>query len=326
MSFPEHIAELLESYGIRAETKAALLDVYYQHGAAALDAFGDLAERFESVGEILPDDLAALRRMMVLRYVEKNHPMWMSGRPTESFFAPRISEGRGTGLISPLGLVDEEGEGFAAELARQVRILVGLNQPVPDGVLVMGRNAHYGGRDNTVSFDVVAPDRDDAVQVGFAEGRQHTVPCSIGETSGTYDGTRKLALIWEIQPNVYKPSGERNRKISKVFRRHRNWHLTTLAAAILWLRSAKTAVFVLKGEALAATHEVNRLEPVTDAVIELHDRTVARVVDGLGLHLREMAGREAERVGESSLMNTGLRKRFEAEGVASCLLAIDGEE
>lgn len=326
MSFPDHIAGILESYGVLAETKAALLDVYYQHGAAALDAFGDLAERFPSVSEITPGDLAPLRQMMVLRYVEKNHPAWMEGRPTESFFAPRLSEGRGTGLVSPLGMVDEEGDGFAADLARRVRAMVGTSQPVPDGMLVMGRNAHYGGRDNTVSFDVVVPGREDALQVGYAEGRQHTVPGSIGETSGTYDGTRKAALLWEIQPNVWKPAGERNRRIAKVFRRHRNWHLTTLAAAILWLVSAKTRVFVVKGGALAATHEVNWREPVTGAVVELHDRTVARVVAALGCRLRDASGDEVDQVRESGLMNTGLRKRFETVGAGACFSVVGIEE
>jgi len=322
MSFPEHIAGILESYGILAETKAALLDAYYQHGAAALDAFGDLAERFPSVADITPEDLAPLRQMMVLRFVEKNHATWMAGRPTESFFAPRLSEGRGTGMISPLGLLDEEGEGFAADLARRVRAMVGTSQPVPDGMLVMGRNAHYGGRDNTVSFDVVVADREDALQVGYAEGRQHTVPGSIGETSGTFDGTRGLALLWEIQPNVYKPGGERNRKIAKVYRRHRNWHITTLAAAMLWLVSAKARVFVLKGEALAATHEVNWREPVTKVVVEMHDKTVSRVAKGLGMRLTDVSEEEARAVGESNLMDAGLRKRFDSDGAAACLRAL----
>jgi hypothetical protein len=326
MSFPEHIAKILDSYGILAETKAALLDVYYQHGAAALEAFGDLAERFESVSEIKAGDLAPLKQMMILRHLTKNHREWMEGRPTESFFAPRLSEGRGTGLISPIGCIDENGKGFAANLARSVRQMIGPDQPMPDGMLVMGRNAHYGGRDNTVSFDVVVPDEEDAVQVGYAEGRQHTVPGSIGETSGSYDGTRKIALLWEIQPNVYKPAGDRNRKIAKVYRKHRNWHITTLAAAIQWLRSANTVTFVLKGEALAATHEVNWREPVTKAVIDLHDRTVARVVAGLGLTLRELSEDEIIEVGASGLMNTGLRKRFESEGASACLLVIDAKE
>lgn len=326
MSFPDHIVEILDSYGMLAETKAALLDYYYQHGSAALDAFGDLAERFATVAEIGPEDLTPLHRMMVLRFVEKNHPAWIEGTPTESFYAPRVSEGRGTGLVSPLGIVDEEREGFTGDLARTVRQIVGEAQPVPHGVLVMGRNAHYGGRDNTVSFDVVTSSPEDAMQVGFAEGRQHTVPGSIGETSGTYDGTRKAALLWEIQPNVYKPAGEKNRKISKIYRKHRNWHITTLAAALLWLRSAEVRIFVLKGEALAATHEVNWREPVTDAVIEMHDRTVKRVVNGLGYGLREVADTDAAMLAESNLMNTGLRKRFDAEGAGACALSVSWEE
>lgn len=326
MSFPEHIAAILESYGMLAETKAALLDYYYQHGPAALESFGDLAERHSSVADIRPADLAPLRQMIVLRHLEKNHGRWAELTPTESFYAPRVSEGRGTGLITPVGSVDESGEGFAAEVARTVRRIVGENQPVPDGILVMGRNAHYGGRDNTVSFDIVVPDAEAALQVGFAEGRQHTVPGSIGETSGSYDGTRKAALLWEVQPNVYKPAGERNRKISKVYRRHRNWHIATLAAAILWLRSAEAKIFVLTGDALAATHEVNWREPVTPAVVEMHDKTVSRVVAGLGFALREAGASEVEVLGDSHLMNTGLTKRFEAEGAAACVRVIGWEE
>jgi len=326
MSFPEHIAAILESYGVRADTKAALLDYYYQHGSAALEAFGELAERHSAVGDIAPADLDPLRRMLVLRHVEKNHGAWMRLQPTESFYAPRSAEGRGTGLISPIGQLEETSDGFAGGVVRVVKQIVGEGQPVPNGVLVMGRNAHYGGRDNTVSFDVVTPSVDDALQVGFAEGRQHTVPGSIGETSGSYDGTRKAALLWEIQPNVYKPAGERNRKIAKVYRRHRNWHVATLAAAILWMRSAEAKIFVLKGEALAATHEVNWREPVTEAVVEMHDRTVARVVRGLGFSLREMSDSEIELLRDSSLMNTGLRRRFAAEGAAACSYAIAWEE
>ena len=42
----------------------------------------------------------------------------------------------------------------------------------------------------------------------------------------------QVALLWEVQPNVYKPAGERNRGIAKLYRRHRNWHVITLVSAL----------------------------------------------------------------------------------------------
>ena len=45
MSFPDHIEQVLESFGISAETRSALLDSYLQYGAGVLDTFVDLTER-----------------------------------------------------------------------------------------------------------------------------------------------------------------------------------------------------------------------------------------------------------------------------------------
>jgi hypothetical protein len=174
---------------------------------------------------------------------------------------------------------------------------------IPEGLLVLGRNAHYGGRE-------------DAIAVGLAEGQQHTLPGSVGETSGTFDSANNLALLWEVQPNVYKPAGERNRAIAKIYRRHRNWHLLTLTAAIEWLRAQNTAIFILRGSALAATHEVNPARPVSETIAALHDRTVEEVARAAGSELIDPDAADELALLDSSVMNHSLRKHVLVKGAA----------
>lgn len=324
MSFPPHIARVLEQYGIASDTKAALLDFYLQLGPRSLEVFSDLCERFPSPGAIRPEDLAGMRAQAVTHYLRETHGQWLEGRPTSSFFAPRSAQGRANGLSAPLGTM---GEACDSELAEQVRRktaeIVGPDQPVPRGLLLMSRNGHYGGRDETVSFDLVCEELDEAIAVGNAEGRQHTAPGSIGETSGTHDGIARLALLWEIQPNAWKPQGERNRAIAKIWRRNRNWHVATMVAAIRWLQRANAGIYVLRGCALQATHEVNPREPVTDALVSLHDRTVGSVIAGLGGILRDPTPDEESAVCAAGLMNTGLTRLVSERGAAAAMWRAD---
>ena len=81
------------------------------------------------------------------------------------------------------------------------------------------RNANDGAtprstaaRPATFSFDVVPKDVEAALQLNACAGRQHTTPGSIGETSGTLLADGGPGLVWEVQPNVYKPTPERNRE------------------------------------------------------------------------------------------------------------------
>lgn len=324
MSFPPHIARVLDEYGISAATKAALLDAYFQMGAHSLEAFSDLCESFPTPSAIEPGDLGRLREVAVERYLGAMHSKWLRGQPTPSFFAPRSAQGRANGLSAPLGLIAAEGDCELAEAVRlQTESIIGAGQPVPRGLLLMSRNGHYGGRDNTVSFDLVCESLADAIAVGNAAGRQHTAPGSIGETSGTHDGIAKLALLWEIQPNAWKPQGERNRAIAKIWRRNRNWHVATMVAAIRWLQRAGAAIYVLRGQALQATHEVNPREPVTAALVAMHDRTVATVAAGLGGFLREPTVGEGRAVADSGLMNAGLSKYVAANGVTAAMWRAD---
>ena len=232
MSFPPHIDHVLTTYGIRAETRAALYDLYLSLGGEVLEVFADLADGVTSATMLEPDDTLTIREQVVERYLRRNHPRWLEGMPTPSLWHPRVAEGRASGAVVPQG-----------ELPASVRNLIAGDQPLPDGILVLGRNAHFGGRAETISFDVVARELDDALAIAKAAGQQHTIPGSVGSTSGTFDGEHRLALLWEVQPNVYKPAGERNRAIAKVYRRHRNWHLVTLASALEWLAAQNAATF-----------------------------------------------------------------------------------
>jgi hypothetical protein len=309
MPFPPHIERVLDAHHILGETKAALYDLYLSMGDEVLEVFADLADSVASPALLTPDDTLAIRHEIVARYLTRNHPRWVAGSPTPSFWHPRAAEGRASGLVLPI-------ENRIEELARSI---VGAAQPLGEGILLLGRNAHFGGRSETISFDVVAAELQDAIALGRAAGQQHTIPGSAGETSGTLDGIHNVALLWEVQPNVYKPAGERNRAIAKIYRRHRNWHVVTLAAAVQWLREKRTTTFILRGDALAPTHEVNPGKPVSDMIVQHHDRTVAQVVSEFGASLVDPSPADEALVAESVVMNHALRKYAEQHGVAAAM-------
>lgn len=302
MPFPQHLDRVLVDYGVPADTKAALYDLYVSMGDEVLDVFADVAERAASVSLLRPEDTTGIRQRVVERYMGRSHPQWLEGRPTPSLWHPREAEGRASGAAVPLG-------DFPELVHAAVR-----DGHLPDGVLMLGRNAHYGGRVDTVSFDVVARELEDAMAIGTAVGQQHTLPGSVGATSATFDAVRGIALIWEVQPNVYKPAGERNRAIARLYRRHRNWHLVTLAAAVHWLTMQKATLFVLRGNALATTHEVNPQKPVSETIAALHDRTVEQVAAAAGASLEEVTDHDELELLDSSVMNHALRKHVLREG------------
>jgi hypothetical protein len=304
MPFPDHIARILDAYSVPSDTKAALFDLYVSMGDEVLEVFSDIAERVASATMLTPDDTLAIRERVVERYLTRCHPQWCEGKPTPSFWHPRELEGRASGLVVPLDI----------DFASIVSSVVGDAQPIPHGVLLLGRNAHYGGRADTISFDVVADSLQDAMALGKAAGQQHTLPGSAGETSGTFDVLRSIALVWEIQPNVYKPTRDRNRAIAKVHRKHRNWHVATLAAAITWLRAQNAGIYILRGDALAVTHEVNPQKPVSGTIASHHDRTVSEVARALSVTLVPPSRDDEFLLLEASVMNHALRKHVLQHG------------
>jgi hypothetical protein len=348
LPFPPHIESILTAYGVRADTKSALYDLYVALGDEVLEVFGDIAEGVATVTELRPEDTVAIRAAVVERYLRRNHPRWIAGMPTPSLWHPRAAEGRASGAAVPLGKMADgrwqmaEG-GFAgprvrgengpprvtAPSSREPEDPRTHHQPAirhlpsaiqfPDGLLMLGRNAHSGGRSETISFDIVARELEDAIAIAKAEGQQHTLPGSVGETSGTFDSVRGVALIWEVQPNVFKPQGERNRAIAKLYRRHRNWHVATLTAAMEWLRAQQCAIFILRGDALAIAHEMNPAKPVSEMIASLHDRTVQDVVQALNGALQDPTNEDEMILLDSVVMNHALRKHVLATGAASAI-------
>lgn len=319
--FPSHLAAVLDQYGILPSTREALYAQYCMFGNAALEAFADwVADQGLEPAAIQPDMIPELRTAIVDGYLDRFHPLWREWRPTPTLYHPRHGEGRGAGAATPLGPFEETADGIAGDAARLARAIVGPDQPLPAGVLMLSRNGHFGGRENTVSFEIVAREREDARLLAHAAGRQHTLPGSAGETTGTLE--RGAALLWEVQPNALKPEGKRNRGAAAILRRHRNWHVASLAAGVLWLRERCADIWVLRGSSLAVAHEVNPAEPLSGTIAALHDRTVARVVDAAGLLLADAGAQDTTALLRTGLMNTALAQAVEREGAAAHLWRI----
>jgi hypothetical protein len=189
--------------------------------------------------------------------------------------------------VTPLGDVAEASTPFAAEVAAAARRAHGACQPPPRGLLLLSQNAHRGNHEGVFAFDLVPSDLGEALGLNCAEGRHHTLPGSIGEASGCALPEPGHALVWEVQPNLFKPGGERNRPAARAYRRHRAWPLVVAGAALLWLHNRGYRVFVLKGAALRAAHEVNPGEPLSDEIARLHDVTFERAAAALGFELIE---------------------------------------
>jgi len=94
-----------------------------------------------------------------------------------------------------------------------------------------------------------------------------------------------VALLWEIQPNVYKPSSTRSPAARRPYRRYRSWPLIATVAALAWLRRAGYRTCVVRGTGLAPTHEVDPARPLGAEIAALHDRTVIAAATALGLRL-----------------------------------------
>lgn len=322
--FPEHIERVLNQFGVSSETKAALHQLYLSMGDEVLEAFADLAaEAGGNVAEIPPDDLGSLRWSVVRRYLGAHHASWLQGTATPSFYKPRDLQGQASGITIPLGQIGSEQSSLTEEIERKVRSVVGDSQPIPNGIVTVSHHGHYCGRQGTISFDIVANDLQTAIEVGLAEGRQHTLPGSVGETTASYDTVGRVAVLWEIQPNVLKPADGRNATIAKQFRRHRNWHVATLIAAIEWLTQRDAEIFILRGAALPATHQVNPKAVLSKTIQDLHEKTVARVAASLGRELLDPSEAEGKGIADSTLLNIGASDFIRQHGAAASLWKLE---
>ncbi len=307
-------------FGVSAEARAGLDDLYRCLGPGVVEALAEIADDEKiAPSDIGTGELAKIRPRLGARYLAENHSRWKRGEPTSGFWRDRSLEGGATGLVVPLGDLEDEGNAAMARVADAGRRAAGEGQPPPRGLILLSRNAHFGNRPGVFSFDLVPSGQDAALAVNASVGQQHTLPGSLGEASGTTSGEPGAALLWEIQPNIYKPAGDRNRSAAPAFRRHRNWHLLTAIAAIAWLDENGYRTFVLRGRALQVTHEVNPDKPVTAAIEAFHDRTVAAAATALGFGLEDVDDELARQL-VRPLANVALTREMERGGAGRLLL------
>jgi hypothetical protein len=291
MSLPPAVAQTLIEFGFASDVRAGIAEQYRFLGPGALEALVELTEgRGRSPVDVKVEDLAEVRAIVGARFLESSFGAWKQGDPSAGFWRNRKLEGGATGMAIPLGDLDDAGNPFSVRVARAAEVAAGPDQPHPQGLLVLSKGGHYGNRPGEFSMDLVPSDLESALAVNAGVGQQHTLPGSIGETSGTATGDPAVALVWEIQPNIYKPSADRNQAANKVFRKHRNWHLITAIASFAWLEQAGYRTFVLKGSALALAHEVNADKPLTPEIESAHDRTVEKALGALGMRGESCAG------------------------------------
>jgi len=191
MPFPEHIARVFDDFGIAADTMEVLYDLYVTMGDEVLEVFGDIAEHVDSPATLRPDDCAPIRARVVERYLRRNHPRWAAGLPTPSLYHPRAFEGRVSGAAIPLGNVQPETAGL-------------VEDAIPDGILMQGSNAHLDGLQETISFDFVAAELDDAIarQAQQLEDELALERAAIGRERA------ELAGLQRLRDGAYRDSRE----------------------------------------------------------------------------------------------------------------------
>ena len=293
MSLPPRVAEILVAWSVPPEVRARLGELHHFLGQPAIDAFIDIVEGGDRPpSELVPEDLDVLRATAGERYLDQHHARWLEGEPTPGFWRDRTIEGAPSGLVTVLGDLGNPRDPLALEVAEAAERAAGPNQPRPAGLLLLSRNSHYGNRPGEFSIDLVPSDLSQAKAICRGIGQQHTLPGSIGEASGTALSDPAVAITWEIQPNIYKPSADRNRDANAAWRRHRNWHLATAIGAFAWLRHNGYAAHVLRSDALQLAHEVNADKPVSDDIRAMHDRTIDAALGALSMRRAPPEGDE----------------------------------
>lgn len=300
MALPERVAAILASWGVGTDVRARLAEHHRFLGQPAIDAFVDLVESGgRRPDELEPADLDGLRARAGERYLGECHAKWLAREPTPGFWRDRTIEGAPAGLVTPLGDLAAPHDDLTRRISEAAALASGPDQPRPQGMLLLSRNAHYGNRPGEFSVDLVPSTFEHACAVNRGVGQQHTLPGSIGEASGTATGDPPVAVLWEIQPNIYKPSADRNREANAAWRKHRNWHLMTSIGALAWLLHNGYRVHVLRAEALQLAHEVNPDKPVSADIEAFHERTLGAALEAMGLRRRAPDDADAASLGRT---------------------------
>ena len=65
MAFPAHIERVFDIFGVPADTKNAIYDLYVSMGPEVLEVFSDIAEGVASPAALRPEDCAGIRTRVV---------------------------------------------------------------------------------------------------------------------------------------------------------------------------------------------------------------------------------------------------------------------
>ena len=293
MTLPSSVAQLLLRYGLQAETLSGVEDLYRRLGQGVIAALGELAEELgRGPSEITRADLQRLRALVGRTYLDAAHEAWQTGRPTVGFWRDPTLGAEPAGAVTPLANLEQPEGAIARRVDRALRR---LDERSPSrGVLCLSRRGHQGNYAAGFSVDLVPSELDYAHALNEAAGRQHTLPGSIGETSGHVDSEAGIALVWEIQPNLFKPSAERSPAARRPYRKYRFWPVATCVGALAWLVERDFRVYVLRGRALPATHEVINQPRLGEQIAAHYERTATRSAQALGLELVEAEASAAE--------------------------------
>ncbi len=288
MSVPPRFTRVLAEHGVAADTRLRLEDLYYSLGSGVMDALAELAERRSlPARDLRPEHLEELRPILGESFLARHHPEWLQGVGSRGFWQDRRQAGAIGGSLRPLGLLDDgEQADFTRRVFESASTRIAEGQPRPRGLLLLGLDAHSGGRPGTFSFELIPRELEAALILNACAGRQHTSPGAIGETSGSLLADGGPAVVWEVQPNVYKPTAERNRPARRVAGKFRSWPIVTTVAAFTWLRDQGRRVFVLRPEGLRPAHVVETDDkPLSDELLGVHERNVRGAAEALGLKL-----------------------------------------
>lgn len=296
MTLPAQLSETLVRFGVPAEAMAGLDDLYRHLGPGVVDALSEVVDLSGVAASALgPAQLERIRPTLGARFLRQHHASWRAGLSTPGFWRDRSYAGAASGLAIPLGDLAEPTTPTAARVAAAAREAAGPDQPPPRGLLLLSQGSHRNSQPDVFAFDLVPSELEEALAVNDTAGRHHTLPGSVGETSGRLLSEPEVAIVWETQPNLFKPQGERNRGAGRAYRRHRLWPLVTTAAAFHHLLESGRRVFVLKGAFLKAAHEADPGQPLVPETERLHDLTMSRAASALGVRLHELQPGEEPR-------------------------------
>lgn len=326
MSLPPRLSRVLAKHGIAADTRLRIEDLYHSLGSGVMDALAELAER-EALrpSDIRPEHLEQIRPILGEVFLERHHPEWLRGEGTRGFWQDRRQAGAIGGTVRPLGLLDEgERTEFTERVARAAGERIAEGQPGPRGLLMLDLDSHSGARPGTFSLELLPRDLSSALKLNTCVGRQHTTPGSIGETSGSLLADEGPAVVWEVQPNVYKPTAERNREARSVAGKLRSWPIVTTVAAYCWLRDQGRRVFVLKPEGLRPAHVVETDDkPMSDELLRVYERNVRAAAEALGLELSTPQG-DIDCFPMARAISAPLERMLHAKGAATLFWELRG--